>query len=217
MGRFNHLLISGGTPHRPEDRGLPHPSRPETDEKFVWGDVTVKHIGTRYRDEKIRGAIKEYMQQDVLPLKVCIRKLDRPQLNDSTCTKCLSTIASLTLAGIDPNQCGFQVDVHTWTRFKEYLEHDLAQETFWAGQAFTHFLALQKSLPDDIDDDFYGSKAFFNWFRDFDLKLQEKDVWFYRDLYHRLPYPLARILNKLYGLGDIRIHDNMPLPRARVR
>jgi hypothetical protein len=217
LERFDRLFISGGTPHQPEDRGLPHPSRPETDEKFVWADLTVTHVGDVYREEKIRGPIKEYAQQDVLPLKVCIRKLDRPQLNDSTCTKCLSTIASLTLTGIDPNQCGFQVDANTWIRFKEYLEHDLVHETFWAGQAFTHFLALQKSLPDDIDHDFYGSKALFAWFRDFDLTVKEKDVWFYRDLYHRLPYPLANILNKVYVLGGIRIHDNMPLPRARVR
>jgi hypothetical protein len=211
MGRFNRLLINGDSPPNPE-RQPPSANRPETNEKFIWADLQVNHVGDIYREEKIE-AIKSYLKTDDIKLKVCIRKLEQPQLNDNTCRKCLTTIADLVLAGIDPNRCGFQVDEATWTTFKEYLERDLEQETFGSIQGF---LRKQKNLPPSIGQDFYGSRAFFDWFRGIDLQSKAKDVWRYRDLYHSLPYPLAKLLDKLYLQVGIRIHDNRPEPRKKT-
>jgi hypothetical protein len=213
MGRFNHLLISGGSPRRPDDNRPPGPTRPETDEKFIWADLKVKHVVDIYREKKISGAIKDSLQKYNLKLKVCLGKLEKPQLNDSTCVKCLRAIANLALAGIDGNKCGFHVNESTWTRFKEYLKHDLEKETFGT---LRPFLRMQQNLPNHIDHDFYGSRDFFNWFRDFDIQSKEKDVWTYRDIYHSLPYPMAKILDKLYSIMGIRIHDNRPLPRKKT-
>ena len=210
MGRFNRLIISGGNPRSTDDDYPVGPSRPETDEKFIWADLKVKHVRDVYREEKISGAIKDNLQKYNLKLKVCLGKLGKPQLNDSSCVKCLRAIANLALVGIDGNKCGFQVNETTWTRLKEYLEHDLEKETFGLGGGF---LRMQKNLPNHLDRDIYGSKDFFNWFRDFDLQSKEKDVWFYRDIYHSLPYPLAKILNKLYLIAGIRIHDERPMQR----
>ncbi|MCW4038843.1 MAG: hypothetical protein NWF13_08940, partial [Candidatus Bathyarchaeota archaeon] len=212
MDRFDHLLISGDSPPTLEVHPTP-PNRPETNEKFVWATLQVHHVGDIYRHKKIE-AVKNHLQMGDIKLKVCLRKLDKPQLNDSTCVKCLSTIADLTLAGIDGNKCGFQVNEATWTRFREYLTHDLEQETFGSGRGF---LRMQQTLPNPIEQDFYGSRAFFDWFRGFDFQSKEKDVWRYRDLYHSLPYPLAKILNKLYLLAGIRIRDKRPLPRKKSR
>jgi hypothetical protein len=211
MGRFNHLLISGDGPLDTERQPLT-PNRPETNEKFIWANLQVKHFGDIYREEKI-SAIKNYLLKDDLKLKVCINKLEMPKLNDNTCKKCLNTITDLVLAGIDPNKCGFQVDESTWTTFKGYLENDLERETFGGNRGF---LRKQKNLPNHIEHDIYGSRDFFNWFRDFDLQSKEKDVWFYRDIYNSLPYSMARILDKFYSIIGIRIHDNRPQPRKKT-
>ena len=137
----------------------------------------------RYRREKI-GAIKHYLLKDNVKLKVCINKLEMPELNDNSCKKCLSTIANLVLAGIDPNKIGFKVDQSTWTTFKDYLENHLEKETFGS---FRGFLKMQQNLPNNINHDMYGSRDFFTWFKDFDSQSKEKDVWTYRDIYHSLP------------------------------
>jgi hypothetical protein len=216
LGRFDRLLISGDMPVIEEDGSPPNPNRPETNEKFTWADLTIKHIGDMYREEKIRGAIKDYLQTGDLQLKVCLRKLDKPQLNDNTCVKCLCTIADLVKADIDPNTCGFHVDETTWIRFKEYFKHDLEQETFGGRLLLTFFENMQQTIPATIDHDFYGSRAFFNWFRDFDLKSKEKNAWFYRDIYNSLPFPLARLLDKVYSIVGIKIHDVTPIPRQKT-
>jgi hypothetical protein len=220
MGRFDRFLLSGDRPPETDDnlRGsrilrAHSATQPITDEKFVWATLTVNHIGEMRRKDKIVGAITDYLQNDDLTLKVCLRKLERPQLNDNACAKCLTTITYLILAGIDPNQCGFQVSEATWTRFKEYLEHDLKQETVGTVPGFRK---MQKSLPDHVEQDFYGFNAFLDWFSNFDLQYKEKNVWFYRDLYHALPYPIAKILDRLYSMRGIRIHDQRPLPRKEA-
>ncbi len=210
MGRFNRLLISGDSPQDPELQP-PNANRPETNEKFIWANLQVKHVGDIYREEKI-GAIKNHLQADDIKLKVCIKKIEAPQLNDNTCVKCLETIGQLASAGIDGNKCGFQINESTWRRFKEYLEHELEKETFSRGAAFRR---MQENLPTHIEHDFCGSREFFNWLRDFDLQSKKKDVWLYRDIYHSLPYSVAKILDRLYLNMGILIHDYIAQPRKR--
>jgi hypothetical protein len=215
IGKFDRLLIaaSGRTISLEEelDRGHPPaPMRPETDEKIVWADLRVKYDAGIDRRPKIRGAIKDYLQKEDLQLKTCLRKLERAKLTDNTCVKCVNCILLLILEGIDPNRCGFKVDASTWEHFKHYFEKDLNQDTAVSAQFFSE---LQESIPDRIDYDFYGSRAFFLWFKTFNLASQEKNVWFYREIYLQLPYSIARILDKLYMLMNIRIHDQGPLIR----
>jgi len=211
MGRFNNLLISGDSPSNPE-WSTPNASRSDTNEKFIWADLEVSHFGDSYRREKIE-TIKNNLLNDDLKLKVCLGKLEMPKLNDNTCHKCLTTILNLVLAGINPNKCGFQVDESTWTKLKDYFENDLHRETF---ESFHDFLRMQKNLPNHIEHDFYGSREFFYWFRDFDLQSKEKDVLFYRNLYHSLPYSIAKKLDKFYLAAGIRIHDNWPRARKKI-
>ena len=174
MGRFNYLIFSGGGPRRPDDNSIPEATLPEIDEKMIWADLKVKHLAPVSRQEKISGAIKEYLEKDNLKLKVCTHKSYRAKLNDSTCEKCIKTIASLVLAGIDPNICGFDVDETTFQRLKEYVVNDLHRSRFYPLDVWIRF---QKSLPEQIEDDMYGSKEFFDWFKTIDLYSKEKNVY----------------------------------------
>jgi len=208
FGRFDRLLIAaGGHPRSHNDRYTLSPTRPETDEKIVWADLKVRHDGYVPREEKISGSIKEYLQNNKLKLKVCIRRLERDKLNDSTCPKCLKAILTLLLAGIDPNECGFEVDDSTLKKFRSFFENELAQSTF---HTIRTWLKFQNYVPDQINYNLYGSKEFFDWFKRFDLKSREKNVWLYRDIYNTLPYPISRVLDKFYRLIGIWIHVNRP-------
>jgi hypothetical protein len=143
----------------------------------------------------------DYLKDDLI-LRVCVRsKLIDNNINDSTCEKCLRTIGLLVLAGIDPNICGFNVSESTFRLMRSFWENRKTS-LFGSGWREIHDL-----IPEQIDYDFNGSKAFFEWFRDFDFKIAEKN-WLYTDLYMMLPYRLARLLDKVYQKFKINVHEN---------
>ncbi|MHA1711253.1 MAG: hypothetical protein ACTSUS_04210 [Candidatus Freyarchaeota archaeon] len=205
VGRFNHLLIAAtGDPTYPYYKNH-YASQPQTDERIRWGNLRVKHDGQIHRVKKIMGPIKKYLKSNKLKLRVCL--MQHKKLNCSACEKCFETIASLILAGIDPNDCGFEVDCSTFKKMKYMFQNkkDLDFNQLW------EWKGIQTMIPERIENDIYGSKEFFEWFRNFNLDLAQKDVWLYRDLYHRLPYPLARLLDILYDLVGINIHEHSPI------
>ena len=206
INRFDKLLISSGTTHELVVQAInkPRAARPWADEKIVWANLEVDHHGLIGRHEKVLG-IKDYVENNELTLRVCLKsKLIDGNLNDSTCEKCLRTIASLVLAGVDPNECGFKVDKSTFPNMKSFWEK---RKTFGVDHTWREISTL---IPDQYDFDYYGSKEFFEWFKDFDFKIIEKN-WFYTDLYMRLPYRLARLLDTIYKKLDINVHESPTL------
>lgn len=203
IGRFDRVLISGS--HHPE---FPHhkyllASLPSTDEKIAWADLKVKHVGYIKRIEKIM-AFKEYLKDknNKLTLRVCLSQHEK--LNCSVCMgKCLRTIAPLVLAGIDPNECGFEVDESTFGLLKCLIEREGLDpkdtELAWRD--------LQNRIPDKIENDLYGSKAFFEWFKKCDLSSAQQNLDRHKKLYYKLPYYLARALDvTVYEALGIGIH-----------
>ena len=206
MGRFDHLIFSGGGPRDPNDTSIPEATLPEIDEKMIWADYKVSHWAPVHREEKIK-ALTEYFKNDKVTLKVCINKLDQGKLNDSTCEKCLKTIANLALNGVDPNEYGFKVDDSTFQTLKTFIETGISRSMFFTMNGWVQW---QKSIPDQIPYDLYGSEAFFEWFKTVDLKTKEKNVWLYRDIYMKLPYSIAKPLDMVYNKMGIKIHDKNP-------
>lgn len=209
-GRFNHVIMAASFIPSYDFSKHPRAAVPEADEKIRWADITVKHDGFGVsRNDKIFGEISNYLKQDNIMLRVCLRSpFIKGSINDSICEKCLRTIASLTLAGVDPNKCGFQVDEST---FK-------AMKNFWENARFSHpgfhWTQIKNSIPDEITYDIYGSKNFFEWFRGFDFQTTEKN-WFYVDLYNDLPYPVAKQLDKIYQKLGINVHQE-PVIREKT-
>jgi hypothetical protein len=202
MERFNHVIIAASFIPSYDFSKNPRAAVPKADEQIKWADLTVKHDGfTESRNDKIIGAISDYIKIDNLTLRVCLRSpLNKGSINDSTCEKCLRTIASLTLAGVDPNICGFHVDDSTFRSMKIYWENARFSHPGY------HWNQIKNSIPAKIEHDIYGSKKFFDWFRDFDFMKTEKN-WFYVDLYNSLPYKIAKQLDKAYQKLGINVHQ----------
>ena len=169
----------------------------EADELIVWADTVVKHDGYVKRHEKIM-ALSDYLKEGKHSLRVCKRSpLIDNCMNDNVCEKCLRTIVTLVFAGVDPNYCGFKIDESTFELIKKkWKSKEIANfsESWWE---------LQAIIPETVDFDIYGSKKFFEWFRD--AKVDETEAnWFYTDLYTSLPYSIARYLTKVYSKFNIK-------------
>ena len=78
-------------------------------------------------------------------------------------------------------------------------------------------LNTQNLIPEVIEYDLFGSKDYFDWLREFKSS-EGRDVWIYRDLFDFLPYSLAKVLNEVYKILKIDIHnDPTPtLPKYKI-
>ena len=203
IGRFNKLLIASSTGPSRDFTKLPWGSNPSIDEQMVWADLTVRHDGVIERVEKITS-IKPFLDKYNLLLKVCLKKLDRPELNDGNCEKCIRTMITLILSGIDPNTCGFKVDSSTFMIMKEILSGQVDK------RYLVHLAPIQKTIPPGFEFDLSGSKEFYEWFRNYQFKPLGNITKFYKT-YYNLPYPVARFFNYIYRKLGIPIHDPTPL------
>ena len=204
INRFDRFLIAASAayhPDSPEKPSHPRAARPWTDEKIAWADITVKHDGFIDRNDKIRKLV-EYHERDNMTLRVCLRsKLVDDCLNDNVCEKCLRTIAALSLAGYDPNKCGFKVDESTFSTMRYRWEKN--QPSSARGQ-WRH---IQETIPTVIEHDIQGSREFFEWLREYDFESSQKN-YFYRDLYTAIPYGVSKYLDKVYRKFRISIHGS---------
>ena len=209
--RFDNVIIAASFTPSYDFSKNPRAAIPQIDESIIWADLSVKHDGFNLsRNEKIFGPISDFLKNDELVLRVCLRSayVDG-KINDSTCEKCLRTIASLTLAGVDPNHCGFKVDESTFRLMRSYWE-----KARFSHPGF-HWTEIKKAIPEEITQDMYGSKDFFEWFRSFDFKSVEKN-WSYVDLYNSLPYWTAKNLDRIFMRLGINVHQE-PVKRDKTR
>jgi hypothetical protein len=208
IGRFDRIIIASSLDSSKYRNYAQYAmaTEPRTDEKIIWADLQVKNDGYASRKEKVIGHIKEYLKKGKLLLRVCYRKKPLPnKLNCSICEKCLRTIITLVLSGIDPNVCGFEVDSSTFQLVKGMLLNRKL-----TGDNLYEWGLIQNFLPNNIEHVQFDSENFFQWFKNLDLKSIEKDVWIYRDIYNKLPYPLSRLLDKFYRKIGIDLHYPSP-------
>ena len=209
IGRFNRVIVAASFTPAFDFSLWPRAAVPKIDEKIIWADLETIHDGYISRKEKIER-ISEYHKNDDLVLRVCLRSdVVDGKINDSTCEKCLRTIASLLLVGIDPNECGFSVDKTLFKKIRFYWEN---KKTARYGSWFE----IQSLIPEKIDIDIHGSRDFFEWFRDFNFSTTEKN-WFFTDLYTGVPFRIAQLLDKVYYKLDINVHEGPYNRNARAR
>jgi hypothetical protein len=132
-------------------------------ESFAWADVVTSSEGIDMsRQQKIEYLAKN-SPATLTQLRVCHISSGK---NCSGCEKCFRTITGLSIAGIDPEKCGFKLNTATFRKIKKALDGkyflDWHVLVFWAD--------LQKHLPEHIENDFHGSKEFLTWFRQAELK-----------------------------------------------
>ena len=202
IGRFNTILIASSAGESHDYQKTPWGSSPQIDEKMVWADLDVKHDGAIDRTEKISGEIKTFLKENQILLKVCQRKLDRPELNDCLCDKCFRTVMTLILSGVDPNTCGFNVDGSTFRAMKEVLSRPLR-----GSMVDLYLVPIQNMIPHGFKTDIAGSKEFFEWFRNYEIK-NLGNLTKYRSVYYYLDYPYAKVLDSVYLKLGLQIHEH---------
>ena len=200
IGRFNHLLVGAGYDYTTEyvRKEIHDSSSPITDEKVAWANLRVKHDGSLHRHEKTLF-LKKFINDNRAKLRVCWALpeylLRFNLMNCNKCEKCLRTIAALVYAGIDPNDCGFEVDDSTF-----YLMRFLIERKLLSLKHLTHlWKPLQQVIPDKIKEDIHGSKKFLEWFKTVDLDSVAKPPSSLSTfLYYNFPYPVSNILGKIF-------------------
>jgi len=215
--RFNHLLIAASVQAETKARTIrehPDASSPNTDEKMTWANLQVRHDGCIHRYEKV-FALRKFFDKHRIILRVCniqhriTSQVSSHAINCSKCEKCFRTIIPLILANIDPRKCGFIVDKSTFKYLRKILENEKIDieslEGFW--------FPIKDMIPEKINSDLYGFSNFLEWFRSIDIRSSVRDVWVYRDIYNKLPFPLAKVLDELYKVLGIKIHEPSPVRR----
>jgi hypothetical protein len=196
IGRFNRLLNAADSSPTADYDQYPYASQPRINEKFAWADLRVIHDGYVDRFSKT-SLINEYLEKHEYRLRVCNDPpLDR--LNCSVCEKCSRTIVPLVLEGIDPNNCGFEVNRSTF----EAMRHNLEKKKFegWLGRRWKK---MQNLIPREMETNLWGSRDFFMWLRNLNIDAVQKKRNLRRDVFNLLPYPLAVLFEAFYH----SVHD----------
>jgi hypothetical protein len=197
IGRFNRLLIAADVSPTDDFEKNPYASQPRINEKFVWADMRVTLDGYVNRFSKTR-LIKEYLKKHEHRLRVCN---DPPvdRLNCSSCEKCFRTVAPLVLEGVDPNNCGFEVNRSTF----ESMRHSLEKKKFSASVIDSYWKVFQTLIPCEMETNLYGSRDFFMWLRNLNIDSVLKKRNLHKDLYDLFPYTLAVLFDVFYH----SVHD----------
>jgi hypothetical protein len=163
-------IASTATKDPAQGLGIPWGSHPLIDNNIAWAGVKGVHDGAEWsRQEKIRHAIKPYMEstKSYPRLIVCNDYARGSVLNCGRCEKCCKTIIGLAMEGIDPNLCGFKVDDRTFDNIKRRLRLRPLRYTHRTSGMWRD---LQNAIPETPTADMYGSKAFLEWFRTFEVR-----------------------------------------------
>jgi len=195
IGRFNRLVISAAIAHGIKEHNVA--SLPDTDEKISWASLHVEHVGCLHRYEKILR-LKKLLDTKRIKFRVCWSDPEylfkMGSMNCNKCEKCLRTIASLALAEINPNHCGFNVDDSTFDLMKILFEKKLLTQQhlrFW-------WNPLHKRIPDKIKADIFGSKQFFEWFKTLKLdSIAKPHKTVQSILYYTFPYSMYQLFSRI--------------------
>ncbi len=185
IGRFNQLIIgasNGGIPYKKRHFIS---SRPQIDNNIAWADLSVENHGHITRQKKIKTLI-EYMDRTGWKLNTCmspsgyghrhVLRCEKTQegLNCDRCEKCLRTIVGILVEGRDPSKYGYNGLVNEETF--HYLREVIGRRRFHPKFLETHWLPIQDGIPDEIEEDFNGSRAFLKWLKQEKIRewLEEK-------------------------------------------
>ena len=179
----------------------PWGSHPLIDENVRWADVKVVHDGYELsRQGKLHwlsGNHPEYLPG----LRVCNSTL--LNYNCGRCEKCARTIAGLTVEGLDPRSCGFDIGKKHFGMIKSCL---LKGRFNWGKDQEFMWMDIQQHIPEQIDKDINGSKEFLGWLKNFDFSAYRPSrvqflLWFvYRRFWNNktISVPLIKRYIKVY-------------------
>lgn len=196
-------LASTYTKEFPEPWG----SHPDIDNNVKWTGTTVSHDGYELsRQEKLNG-IADYVRATGHKFVIRVCWGTDKNANCSVCEKCLRTILGLELAGINPNEYGYDVNANTFPTMKKKIEQ--SQMYSRDGEKFM-WEDIQRHARSDQDLPHSEAKKLINWLATVDIdahqqKTEDESIFpNYRFFCRKyLPYPLyalgKNILTKIHS------------------
>lgn len=170
-----------------EEWERPWGSRPDIDDHVAWRGTECVHDGYELsRQDKIER-IAEYVESESpnLPLRTCVHH--EAAGNCSSCEKCYRTIVGMLLAGLDPNDHGYEFDPNTFPAIREYFE---TGDSYLNETKKYHWGMLQEEADPGAFDEYAGGEDFGEWLRDQDFAAYVDASE--RPLRHRLLQQAAR-------------------------
>jgi len=196
-------LASTYTKEFPEPWG----SHPDIDNNVKWTGTTAIHDGYELSRQEKLIAIADYIKASKHKFVIrCCWEAEK-NANCSRCEKCSRTILGLELAGVDPNEYGYDVNANTFPAMKKKIEQ--SQMYYLDGEQFL-WEDIQRHARSDQDIPHSEAKDLINWLVTVDLSAHKRkpaDKSFfpnYRFFCRKyLPYPLyalgKNLLTKLHS------------------
>ncbi|HKJ59814.1 MAG TPA: hypothetical protein VKA37_11330 [Halobacteriales archaeon] len=144
----------------------PWGSHPRIDDRVRWTGTRAAHDGYDLSRQEKLELIADYVRdgEEDLTLRTCIYSDDGD--NCGQCEKCYRTAAGVVLAGLDPNEFGYDVDGETFGEIRRALESGrfaLGEDERFMWQD------IRRHVPDEGDYPWPEAEAFFDWLRAADL------------------------------------------------
>ena len=138
------------------------------DEYLSWANVNVHDVEVDYScTEKVVKLIKPYFDEHgPITIRSCghvryLGDVNKTQFNCCVCDKCQRVIGSLAVSGIDPRTCGFPTTPKTYKQ----MHFDTSKMVWNPIYLKYHWSEVQQYIPDEIEEDYGGSRAFLEWLR----------------------------------------------------
>jgi hypothetical protein len=140
-------------------------SHPLIDNSVSWADVRVMHDGFELsRQQKLRYLAQNQNRPYLEHLRVCWD--NALETNCGDCEKCMRTITGLAVEGVDPAKCNFSLDSGTFPLMRDCFEK--GKIALNASQVYM-WKDVQNSIPPEIGNDYFGSRKFLAWLRQYDF------------------------------------------------
>lgn len=181
-----------------DGRAFPWGSHPDIDDNVAWGRTRAVHVGfERNRQERIE-TIADYVRETGSDLTVRSCSKSAVGENCNRCEKCVRTGLGLAVAGLDPNDHGFDLDGAAFDHAIEQFESGGWLTTEHAPYYWQYY---QQRIDADQDLPIPGSGAFTRWLQDADFQSmtgmpnRERAL---RAMLRNTPYPLYSRVRALY-------------------
>jgi hypothetical protein len=148
-------------------------SHPKIDNEIAWGNSRVVHDLYEFGRQKKVSVVAGFLRTEPNKLKICVCEMlkDIGGKNCSACEKCFRTMVGLALAGVDPNDLGFEFNEKSLDRIKRDI---FSGQMILTSGKLTLWSELQAAINDDEILRSYGMPEFTRWFQDTKLFLNEK-------------------------------------------
>ena len=146
---------------------MPWGSDPAIDDEVAWASTEVVHDAFDLTRQERIGVVADFAREHdpSLPVRACEASDTGDNCND--CEKCVRTAFGLAVAGVDPNDHGFDVDAETFERARSQFE---SGNWLLDHHHLVYWQAFQRRVDPDAIYPVEGAEEFAEWLRAVDVE-----------------------------------------------